>query len=114
MQVYVLNEDGTPLMPCVPVIARLLLKEGKARVVMRCPFTVMLTYHPATEHVQPLTLGQDAGSIVMGVGVTDEQGNVYYASEVEVRHDITGKMDRRRKYRRADAAANAAIENAVF
>lgn len=99
--VYVLNENGTPLMPCVPVIARLLLKEHKARVVRRTPFTIKLTYRPATEYVQPLTLGQDAGSVIVGVGVTDDEGNTYYASEVELRNDITGKMDKRRKYRRS-------------
>lgn len=99
--VYVLNKVGTPLMPCTPVIARLILKEDKARVVRRTPFTIKLKYRPATEYVQPLTLGEDAGSVTVGVGVTDDEGKVYYASEVKVRNDITGKMDRRRKYRRS-------------
>ena len=31
--VYVINHDGKPLMPCKPVIARLLLKQGKAKVI---------------------------------------------------------------------------------
>jgi hypothetical protein len=36
--VYVLASDRTPLMPCSAVIARLLLKEGKAKVVRRTPY----------------------------------------------------------------------------
>ena len=42
MEVYVLNKEGKPLMPCRPVIARLLLKEGKAKCIRRTP-TVTLT-----------------------------------------------------------------------
>lgn len=99
--VYVLNHDGTPLMPCVPTIARLLLKENKARVVRRTPFTIKLKDRPATEHVRPLTMGIDAGSVIVGVGVADGEGSVYYASELELRNDITGKMKRRRQYRRS-------------
>ncbi len=30
--VYVINHNGKPLMPCSNVIARLLLKQGKAKV----------------------------------------------------------------------------------
>ena len=37
--VYVINEDGSPLMPCKPAIARLLLKDGKAKCIRRTPFT---------------------------------------------------------------------------
>lgn len=40
--VYILAPDRTPLMPCSAVIARLLLKEGKAKVVRRTPFTIKL------------------------------------------------------------------------
>ena len=31
--VYVISIDGKPLMPCKPVIARLLLKQHKAKVI---------------------------------------------------------------------------------
>lgn len=33
--VYVINEDSSPLMPCKPAIARLLLKDGKAKCIRR-------------------------------------------------------------------------------
>ena len=38
--VYVLNKHGEPLMPCSPGKARLLLKQQKACVVKRTPFTI--------------------------------------------------------------------------
>src|SRR6266516_1229350 len=40
--VYVLSPSEAPLMPCTCVIARLLLKEGKAKVVRRTPFIIKL------------------------------------------------------------------------
>ncbi len=111
---YVINENGSPLMPCVPVIARLLLKEGKARVVRRTPFTLKLKARPATERVQSLTLGIDAGSVIVGAGVTDGKGRVYYASELELRKDITKKMTRRRQYRRSRRARKCRYRKCRF
>ena len=43
MRVFVLNKRGQPLMPCSPAKARLLLKEKKAIVKRRTPFTIQLT-----------------------------------------------------------------------
>ena len=99
--VFVVNVDGSPLMPCQAVIARLLLNAGDARVVRVTPFTIKLAREPETIRVQELTLGVDAGSRMAGFGAVDGNGNVHYASEVELRQDITKKMDRRRKYRRS-------------
>ena len=42
--VYVLNKHGRPLMPCSPAKARHLLKDGKAVVKHRTPFTIQLVY----------------------------------------------------------------------
>ena len=39
---YVLNKRGEPLMPCSPGKARILLKQQKACVVKRTPFTIKL------------------------------------------------------------------------
>src|SRR6266700_3035796 len=86
--VYVLSPERAPLMPCSCVIARLLLKQGKAKVVRRTPFTIQLLARPENAYTQPLTLGVDTGSSVMGSAVADENGNVLYLSEVEIRNDI--------------------------
>ncbi|EFH81545.1 HNH endonuclease [Ktedonobacter racemifer DSM 44963] len=98
--VYVVSADRTPLMPCSAAIARLLLKEGKAKVVRRTPFTIKLSAQPERTYTQPLTLGVDTGSAVIGSAVASEQGSILYLSEVEVRNDIATTMKERATHRR--------------
>ena len=98
--VYVLSPERAPLMPCSCVIARLLLKQGKAKVVRRTPFTIQLLSQPENIYTHPLTLGVDTGSSVMGSAVADENGNVLYLSEVEMRNDIAQTMKERAASRR--------------
>ena len=97
--VYVINRNGKPLMPCLPVIARLLLKQKKAKCIRKTPFTIKLLYD-ATEYVQILILGIDTGSGKAGSSVSDLNGNIIYLSEIELRNDIAKKMTRRASYRR--------------
>jgi|GEM_PF-2631642 len=43
--VYVLNQNGRPLMPTKNhAKVRVLLKQGKAKVINKCPFTIQLLY----------------------------------------------------------------------
>lgn len=97
--VYVISQDGNPLMPCSNVIARLLLKQGKAKVKKREPFTIKLTYE-TTNYTQELVLGIDTGSGTIGTAVSRDSGDIVYMSEVIVRNDIADKMTQRAKYRR--------------
>jgi hypothetical protein len=98
--VYVLNKDGKPLMPTKRHgKVRHLLNSKKAKVVRREPFTIQLLYD-STNYTQELTLGIDTGSGTLGSAVSDTNGNIVYAAQVQVRNDITRKMTRRRKYRR--------------
>ena len=97
--VYVINYDNQPLMPCSNVIARLLLKQGKAKVKRKTPFTIKLTYQ-ANNYTQNLTLGIDTGSSKIGSAVIKENGDIVYLAQIEIRNDITNKMKRRSKYRR--------------
>lgn len=97
--VYVLSKDNKPLMPCTNVIARLLLKQGKAKVKRKEPFTIKLTY-ATTEYTQELTLGVDTGSGTLGTAVSTNDGKIVYMSKVVVRNDITDKMTQRASYRR--------------
>lgn len=98
--VYVLSPDGAPLMPCSCAIARLLLKDGKAKVKRRTPFTIKLLTQPETTFTQSLTLGVDTGSSLIGSAVADEEGKVVYLSEVTIRNDIATTMKERATYRR--------------
>lgn len=97
--VYVISKTNEPLMPCSNVIARLLLKQGKAKVKRKEPFTIRLNYE-TTNYTQNLTLGVDTGSGTAGIAVTNDDGDIVYMSEVTVRNDITDKMTQRAKYRR--------------
>ena len=98
--VYVISKSGKPLMPCENVIARLLLKSGRAKVKRKRPFTIKLTVE-TTEYTQPLTLGVDTGSGTVGSAVSDDEDHILYMSEVKLRNDIKDRMDQRRKYRRS-------------
>jgi len=96
--VYVLNKRGKPLMPCSPGKARLLLKESKARVVQRTPFTIQLTVATG-ETKQPVTLGVDSGYSHIGLSaVTDKQE--LYSAKVSLRDDMVKLNSERREYRR--------------
>ena len=85
-------------MPCENVVARLLLKENKAKVKRKCPFTIQLKYD-STEYTQEVVLGQDTGSKHIGTACV-ANNKVLYQSQVELRDDIKAKMDRRRQARK--------------
>ena len=98
--VYVLNQNRKPLMPTRDHrMVRLLLNQGKAKVIKRTPFTVMLL-HPVKEYKQDITLGVDAGSKVVGLSATTESEEIY-ASETQLRADIVDLLSARRAFRRA-------------
>ena len=52
MKVYVISNEGHPLMPCSPDIARFLLKIKRAEVVSRESFTIKLNYEPGIVKLQ--------------------------------------------------------------
>ena len=97
--VYVISKKNKPLMPCSSAIARLLLKQNKAKCIKRTPFTIKLLQN-STEYTQNLTLGVDTGSGKIGSAVVNNKNEVVYASEIEIRNDISDKMTQRSKYRR--------------
>lgn len=97
--VYVLNQDGQPIMPTSNhAKVRILLKEGKAKVVYRCPFTIQLMYD-STNYTQEVSLGIDAGSKHIGVSATTKD-MVLYEADVELRNDIVDSLSIRRQNRR--------------
>ena len=98
MFVYVLNKKGKPLMPCSPSIARLLLKDGKAKVKKRMPFTIKLV-EGSKEFKQPIVGGMDTGSKFVGCAAI-ANGDVVYQSEIKLRTDVSKKMQQRAMYRR--------------
>lgn len=98
--VYVISNDGQPLMPTVRHgKVRRLLKEGKAKIRKRCPFTIQLLYE-STAVTQPISLGVDAGSKHIGLSAATEKRELY-AAEIELRSDITNLLSTRRQNRRS-------------
>lgn len=101
MLVYVLKQNGQPFMPTERFgKVRRLLKEKKAKVVRREPFTIRLLYEPETDVVQECYCGVDTGSKYVGVAVVGND-KVLYQSQTELRSDIKIKMDARRSSRRS-------------
>ena len=97
--VYVISHTGKALMPTNHHgKVKHLLREGRARVVRREPFTIQLLYDN-TEYTQPVTLGVDAGTIHVGLSATTES-NELFAAEVTLRRDIQGLLAARRETRR--------------
>ena len=96
--VYVQNLDGQPLMPTEDHrMVRLLLKEGKAKVVKRTPFTIRLSVK-TKEYTQHTVLGVDAGSKTIGLSVSTDSKELFTA-EVKPRNDVVKNLSTRREFR---------------
>jgi len=97
--VYVISKDGKPLMPTKRHgKVRRLLKQGLAKVVNREPFTIQLLYE-TTNYTQPVTVGIDTGSKVVGVSAVTDKEEIFSA-EVQLRQDIKKLLLERRQHRR--------------
>ena len=84
-------------MPCTQRKARLLLKEGKAKIHKYNPFTIQLTI-PTGESKQDCHVGIDTGAKHIGLAITSEN-KVLFKGEVELRQDVKTNLDARRIYR---------------
>ena len=96
--VYVLNIEGKPLMPCKEAKARKLLKENKAKIYKKEPFTIQLLFM-CENQTQDITLGVDAGSKHIGLSATTKEKELY-AADIELRNDIVDLLSARRQNRR--------------
>lgn len=97
--IYVLDKDNFPLMPTSRYgKVRHLLKDKKATIVKRNPFTIKLLYE-SKGFTQPITLGVDSGSKIVGLSATTERQELL-ASEVVLRNDIVDLLTTKRQNRR--------------
>lgn len=112
MFVYVLNKHGEALMPCKPRKARLLLKEKKAKVVKRTPFTIQLLYG-SSGYNQVVSLGVDAGTKHIGLSATTEK-QVLFEADVGLRTDIVKLLSIRREMRAARRSRKTRYRKARF
>lgn len=86
-------------MPCKEAKARKLLKQNKAKIYKREPFTIQLLF-VCENQTQDITLGVDAGSKHIGLSATTKEKELY-AADVELRNDIVELLATRRQNRRA-------------
>ena len=119
--VFVLNKHNKPLMPTNPRKARLLLQSGKAKVVRKTPFTIKLLVN-SEGYKQEVIASMDTGSKTIGSSaITSTQGlngkvevKVLYQAEVQLRTDISSKMEQRAMYRRNRRSRKTRYRQARF
>jgi len=99
LRVFVKNKRKQSLMPCKPQRARLLLKQGKAKIISYMPFTIQLLCATG-EAIQPIKVGIDSGAKYVGFAITS--GNkVFGKGTIELRDDVSKLLTARRTYRRS-------------
>lgn len=97
--VYVISKYGKPLMPTKRHgWVRRALKEGKASVVQRSPFTIKLKYG-AEKNIQPVTLGIDAGYKTVGFSAVTKKEELI-GGEFELLKGLSERLKKRAMYRK--------------
>ena len=99
--VFVLNKNKKPLSPCNNAVARKLLKEKKAVIHKRYPFTIRLKELKETvaSNKQQYRLKIDYGSRYTGLAILNNN-NVLWLAQIHHKTDIKSKLDARRGHRR--------------
>jgi 5-methylcytosine-specific restriction endonuclease McrA len=101
--VLVVDHEQRPCSPVHPGRARHLLNRGRAAVLRRYPFTVILKEDERSEEGEPLRLKLDPGSQTTGLAVVnDASGQVVWAAELTHRgQQVKARLDQRRACRRS-------------
>lgn len=102
-KIFVMDSEKRPLDPIHPAQARQLLRNKKAAVFRRFPFTIILKESRSESAVSPLRLKIDPGAKVTGIVlVNDTEGEVVFAAELKHRgFAIRDALTSRRKLRRS-------------
>ena len=96
--VYIINQEGKPLMPTNNAKARILLKKGKAIVKTVKPFTIQLNYQ-TTGYTQNITLGIDSGYLNIGFSAITEKKELI-SGEVKLLQKMADRIKERSDYRK--------------
>ena len=115
-KVFVLDTHKKSLTPCNAARARQLLRDGKAAVYRRYPFTIILKRQIEEVDKQPLRLKIDPGSRITGVAiVNDTTGLVIWAAELSHRGQrIKDALESRRSLRRGRRSRKTRYRPARF
>ena len=98
--VFVLDTTSQPINPVPPGQARRLLKEGKAAIYRRYPFTIILKYTVAHPKKQPYQLKIDPGSKVTGLAIVQDERVIWGAELTHRGQQIKKALASRRTIRR--------------
>ena len=101
-KVAVLDTHKRVLEPCHPAVARRLLREGKAAVFKRYPFTIILKCAVSNPKTTDYTLSIDPGSKCTGMAITDSDNNIVACFELHHRGAaIKKRLSDKAGYRRS-------------
>jgi hypothetical protein len=96
--VFIQNKDGKALMPCSSREARLLLRNKKAVVIKRFPFTIRLVFG-SSGYKQKVILGIDSGYENIGFSVVSEKKELI-SGIIKLDDKTSKRLQERRMYRR--------------
>lgn len=100
--VFILDTCHRPLSPVHPAEARVLLSAGKAAVLRRYPFTIILKEEKLEETTTPVTVKIDPGSKTTGIALVGPTGKVLFAAELTHRGQaIKASLEARSALRRS-------------
>ncbi|NJM71474.1 MAG: HNH endonuclease [Scytonema sp. RU_4_4] len=105
-KIFVIDSEKRPLLPIHSAQARQLLRNQKAAIFRRFPFTIILKEWRPNSPVSPLRLKIDPGAKHTGIAlVNDLNGDVVFAAEVKHRgFAIRDALTSRRQLRRGRRA----------
>lgn len=112
MLVFVINKQSKPLMPCSNKKARLLLKEGKAKIIKYTPFTIQLLYG-SSGYIQESVIGIDSGAKYIGVAI-QSKNKIIAKGTIELRQDVKQLLETRKIYRRSRRSRKTRYRKARF
>ena len=99
-KVFVIDNQGKPLLPTCPARARILLRKKKAKLIRVIPFTIRLNKiikNPRGKFIA----GIDDGSKHVGVAIVNDKTNeVVFKGQINLRQDVKRLMKQRSEYRR--------------
>jgi 5-methylcytosine-specific restriction endonuclease McrA len=113
--VFVVDPERRPLSMCHPARARALLTEGRAAVLRRAPFTIVLKEAQPAAVAKTLVVKIDPGSKETGLALVDADGRVLFAAELTHRGQaIKASLESRRSLRRSRRSRNTRYREARF
>jgi len=112
--VFVVNQNKQPLSPCHPSVARKLLSSGKAAILRKYPFVIILKESKLKITTAPVQLKLDPGSRTTGIALV-QGGKVIFGAELTHRGQaIKARLESRRALRRARRARHTRYRKARF